>query len=284
MRRVAFVTCEKIPQLTEDDQLAAAELRRRGITVEPVIWNRSAGWHNFDAVILRSCWDYHLHPKEFLAWAAARQHDGTLLWNPAATVRWNADKSYLQDLQHRGVRVVPTEWIAQGARANLSEILRRRAWSRAVIKPAISATAYRTHAVERGQAAAAQVHLDEILREGGALVQEFVPMEECGEWSFLFYGGEFSHAVLKLPRAGDFRVQHDFGGTAQTLPPVPEILQQVEHILEVAGRTCLYARVDGVARNGRFALMELELIEPALYFADHPEAPTRFAAAVEQLF
>lgn len=283
MRRVAFVTCRKIPHLTEDDQLAAAELCLRGIQVAPAIWDTAHDWRSFAAVILRSCWDYHLRPAEFLAWVAARESEGTRLWNPAATVRWNAEKTYLRDLQQRGVRVVPTEWVAQGTRPDLAEILRMRNWPRAVLKPAISATAHKTHVIEPSRAEQAQPLLEDILRSSGALVQEFLPMEQCGEWSLLYYGGKFSHAVLKFPRPGDFRVQHDFGGTARVLEPPQEILRQVEGLLDIEGRTCLYARVDGVARHGQFELMELEFIEPALYFAEHSAAPARFAAAIERI-
>lgn len=286
MPTVAFVTCKKLPDVTDDDRLAANALLARGVRVTPHVWNAPADWRAFDAVVLRSCWDYHLRPAEFFDWVNAREREGARLWNHPAILRWNAEKSYLRDLQSHGVPIVPTVWVAQGQPAQLAQILREHHWARAVVKPAISATAHLTALVNDASAPAAQAHLDEVLRHGAALVQEYLPVHEAGEWSLMFFRGVFSHAVQKFARAGDFRVQNDFGGRAVTAQPDASIIADAQRALTAAQRATaaaspiLYARVDGIVHHGVFHLMELELLEPALFLASNAAAPTRFAAAL----
>ncbi len=116
-------------------------------------------------------------------------------------------------------------------------------------------------------------------RGPGVMVQKFMRGITEGEWSVIFFAGTFSHAVLKKPKAGDFRVQTDFGGSSNLADPPPHILESASRALRAVDPT-IYARVDGVVDAGRFLLMELELIEPALFLADHPAAPSRFADAI----
>lgn len=144
MPTVAFVTCKKLPDVTADDRLAANALLARAVRVTPQVWDAPADWRAFDAVVLRSCWDYHLRPAEFFDWVNAREREGARVWNHPAILRWSAEKTYLRDLQSRGVRIVPTAWVAQGQPAPLAQILREHHWARAVVKPAISATAHLT--------------------------------------------------------------------------------------------------------------------------------------------
>ena len=193
------------------------------------------------------------------------------------------NKIYLRDLAARGVPIPRTAWLEAGTEADLAAVLQQHDFSRAVIKPAISATAYLTFQTTRERAEQDQPHLATILRLSGALVQEFVPEIADGEWSLLFFGGQFSHAVLKRPQAGDFRVQTDFGGSYVAATPPPHFIAQAQEILREVDQPLLYARVDGVERGGRLVLIELELIEPALFLGAEAAAPPRFAAAIARL-
>jgi hypothetical protein len=281
MPRVAFATSSKYPQLTADDRLPIEPLAQRGITVEPAIWDDPAvPWESFDAVILRSCWDYHLKPEIFLRWIASLTEARIPLWNPAKLVRWNTNKIYLRDLDAQGFAIVPTIWPEPGDPMTLSDKLRALGWTKAVVKPRISATAHRTALVTIDNADSAQPLFDE-LREGpGVMVQEFVDsILTEGEWSLIFFDRRFSHAVRKTPVAGDFRVQNDFGGSELPAAPPAQVLDAAARILQFVEPT-LYARVDGVVDGPQFRLMELELIEPMLFLALHPEAPARFAKAI----
>src|SRR5262249_55620552 len=148
-------------------------------------------------------------------------------------VRWNLDKAYLYQLEQRGVRIVPTRFVATGERVDLAAEVRARGWSDVILKPAISGGAFRTHRFSADGAAALQPELERILGVGGALVQPFAPeILGEGEWSLLFFGGRFSHAVLKTVAAGDFRVQLQYGGRYRAVTPAPSLVRVAETIVE----------------------------------------------------
>jgi hypothetical protein len=281
MPRVALVTSSKFPNLTGDDRLLLAPLAERAIQAEPAIWDDPAvDWSFYDAIVLRSTWDYHLKPETFLRWIVALATARAPLWNAPALVRWNANKTYLRDLDAKGIAVVPTIWPELGELATLREMLRDLGWTKAVVKPRISATAYRTQLVTLETADSAHGLLAELHDGSGAMIQKFMDsIVSDGEWSLIFFDRVFSHAVLKMPRAGDFRVQNDFGGSDRLMDPPAHVLQAATNTLQTVGPT-LYARVDGVVEDNRFYLMELELIEPALFLSSHPGAPARFAEAI----
>lgn len=279
--RVALVTCRTVGALTDDDRLLPPALAALGAQAEGVVWDDPAvAWTGFDRLVLRSVWDYHLRPQAFDAWLAARERDGVAMWNPASLARWNAHKSYLRALAGQGVATVETEWLERRSERALAALMDARGWTDVVLKPAVSASAHRTFRIARADAHARQTDLDAILAEGDALVQPFAPEIADGEWSLLFFGGAFSHAVRKRPAAADFRVQEELGGRAETEEPGPGLVAQAQAALAAAPGRTAYARVDGIVRDGAFVLMELELIEPVLYLARHPDAPHRLAAAV----
>jgi len=279
---VAFITYAEAPDLTPSDQLAVAALADRELQARAVIWNDAkTDWAAFSALIMRSCWDYFLHPDEFSAWLEQMERAGIPVWNPIEMLRWNMDKYYLSDLQEAGVRIPPSLWLPKGARVQLAELLSERGWAQAVVKPVISAGAYRTLTVNAAEAADAQTELEGMLAEGAVLVQAFLEeVQSKGEWSLIFLGGEFSHAVLKTPGDGDFRVQEHLGGSVQAAEPPPYLVQQAEDILAQVDVDLLYARVDGVEQDGQLILMELELLEPSLFFEQAPGAAGRFAQLV----
>ena len=284
-RRFAFATWSRRPELTADDGRAAEALRRLGHRVDPIPWDApGVAWTAFDAVVVRSVWDYHLRPAEFLRWVEAVEGTGTPLLNPPVVLRWNHHKSYLRDLAARGVATVPTIWLKRGAETNLPRLLAERGWSEAVVKPAVSASAYETCTISAPPAPVDQRRLEALLDAGEVLVQPLLPeVRSPGEWSLVFFGGAFSHATLKRPRAGDFRVQEELGGRAEPADPPPRLVEQAARALAAAAAPCLYARVDGVDRGGQLVLMELELVEPVLYFGADPASPDRFAAALGAL-
>jgi glutathione synthase/RimK-type ligase-like ATP-grasp enzyme len=233
-------------------------------------------------VVVRSCWDYHLQPENFLHWIANLEALNVPLFNSADVIRWNANKTYLRDLEAKGIAVVPTLWPEHGERVSLDDALREMAWLKAVVKPRISATAYRTQLVTSENASSAQALFDDLRQGPGVMVQKFMDgIATDGEWSLMFFAGVFNHAVVKRPKPGDFRVQNDFGGTAQPADPPVHVLAAATKAVE-AVPTTLYARVDGVVDEGQFRLMELELIEPALFLAEHHAAPNRFAESIAQ--
>ena len=282
MKNIALATSSKHPNLAEDDRLLLAPFAEHGIQASPAVWNDPhCDWSQYSAVAIRSCWDYHLQPDKFLSWIAALESANVLVFNPASLIRWNANKSYLRDLDTRGVPVVPTFWPEQNTTPiTLQQKLKELGWRKAVVKPRISATAYRTQLVTSDDAAKAQPLFDDLHRGPGVMLQKFMDrITTEGEWSLVFFAGKFSHAVIKQPKSGDFRVQNDFGGSSRLADPPPHVLASATRAVEAVDPT-VYARVDGVVDQDRFVLMELELIEPMLFLAEHPEAPARFAQAI----
>ncbi len=284
MKRVALVTCDEYPQLTADDRLLLPALNAQGLTPEIVIWSdANVDWRSFDAVVIRSTWDYYKRPDEFRAWLYRLEKDSIRLLNPVATILGNMDKSYLRNLEAQGIATVPTAWIDSAQRDEVLEQLRDVPWDgELVVKPAISAGAFRTVRTSKEALMREPAPLFEILTESVALVQPFLPeIEQEGEWSFLFFGGSFSHAVIKRPKSGDFRVQWVHGGGHSLAQTSAHIYEQAANIaMKAAGGRLLFARVDGVIRNGVFLLIEIELIEPYLFLAEDPEAAERFAKAL----
>jgi hypothetical protein len=284
MIKIAFVTCHEIPNLTDDDRLAIPQLESRGIAVVPAIWNDpTVEWGGYDAVILRSMWDYHLQPKAFLAWLDHLDLAGVTVWNSTKTVRWNVDKNYLHQLQQKGIAVIPSVWLPQREDANLSEIVSQQGWQHAVVKPVVSATAHETSLVSAADASAHQSNFSDLLSRTGTIVQEFAPeIQQTGEWSLVFFHKKYSHSMLKQPKSGDFRVQSEWGG-AELVAEAPDyLITQAQKVVDTVEDRILYARVDGIDRNGQLLLMELELIEPHLFLGFNPGAPARFASALAE--
>lgn len=284
MTEVAFATYRGFPGLAEDDRLAADALRAADVWVTAVPWDAAGvDWSRFSSVVIRSTWDYHLKPAGYAAWLRSFVGSGRL-WNPPDAVLENLDKRYLIALAGRGVEVVPTVYRAAGDGPTLREVLERNQWSEAVVKPAVSASAYGTWLTSLAKADADQQQFVRHVQSRAVLVQHFLPeVVSGGEWSLVFLGGRYSHAVLKRPAAADFRVQSEFGGTAVAAEPSPALIEQARAVLAEVGHPLLYARVDGVQCGGRFVLMELEINEPHLFFGLSDGAARQFAEAIRDV-
>ena len=282
MPTVAFLTSQELPNLTAEDRLAAAELRTLGITVEPVIWDCEPDLVRFDAMVLRSTWDYQEKIDAFIAWLKYVEALHVPLWNPPATVSWNLDKVYLRELRDCGVAIVPTHFPVEGE--NLEDILRSLRWVDAVVKPRISADSFRTRRTHPSTAATDQNAFAELVcSPNRAMVQPFMQeVQDVGEFSFVFIGGKYSHAVLKKPKSGDYRVQLRYGGTVSRWMPGPNLIEASETVLEKIPVHWLYARVDACVRRGQLLVMEVELIEPSLFLDYDLEAPRRFAEVIQR--
>ena len=269
MKKVALVTYAECPQLTDDDRLLIPALARLGVEAIPCIWDAAIEWRQFDRLVIRSTWDYHLRPSEFLAWVET-VHDK--LSNSATLIRWNLCKSYLKQLADANIRVAPTIWVDEGQEVDVHAIMAANGWSSAIVKPPVSASA---HGLRRVFASEPRLRL-----AGPLMIQPFLSeVVTHGEWSLIFFAGEFSHAVIKTSSAGEFRVQWQYGGSAKLTQPAAAIIHSAGKVLEQLPEVPLCARVDGVEQNGEFVLMELELIEPEL-FLRLGGAADRFAAAI----
>ncbi|WP_019946855.1 ATP-grasp domain-containing protein [Hymenobacter aerophilus] len=287
---IALVTCESLaqygaPNVDDEDALLTRYLREQGHDVEPRIWsNPTVEWNRYDVVLLKSPWDYFDRVEEFLHWLDQLERQQVRLLNPVSVVRWNTNKRYLLEMERAGVRIVPTRLLPRGEAVDAAALLDEMGQDQIVVKPAVSGGAKNTFIIGRHETAVRQPQLTELVAQEDFLAQPFLSrIQEEGEWSLLYYGGEFSHAVLKTPKSGDFRVQHYLGGAIAPREAPAHLRQAADRIVQQFAPGCLYARVDGLDQDGELLLMELELIEPFLYLASDPQALPRYEQALRRL-
>lgn len=283
---IAFVTYACLPELNEDDRIIASYLSERNIAVTPVSWDDAkVNWKDFDVVILRSMWDYFERPEEFNIWVEKMENLGCLVLNPLSVVRWNGNKRYFDTFSKRGFKLPSYHIYNQNHTGSLYSILETNGWSKAVVKPVISGGAYNTWVTDLSTAALHEERFHELLNTGELIVQNFIEdIITEGELSLIFFDKKFSHAIKKKPKAGDFRVQTQFGGSAVPVNPSEQVLAIATTLIESIEEPLLYGRVDGVVTTeGDFLLMELELIEPVLSVFSHEKACENFYNALMKL-
>ncbi|MEM7417994.1 MAG: hypothetical protein AAF389_21070 [Gemmatimonadota bacterium] len=267
---------------SEEAQLLMDSLRGRGVEAAESRWDTHDPRPG-TSVVIRHTWDYHKRLPDFTVWLDRLEDAGTRVFNSVPLIRWNAEKGYLVDLAQRGVRTPTTLFYeSRDVVPDGAELSARLGTDRAVIKPTVSATSWHTRLVSLDDRRAVLEAVDAAAGASRAMVQAFVPEIGGGEWSLVYFGGVFSHAVLKRPVSGEFRVQSDFGGSVELGEPPAAALDIAERCLAAAPESPTFARVDGVETDDGFLLMELELIEPDLFFRLHAPASARLAELIAE--
>ena len=281
MTTIAFATCVKAPGLTASDALLAEALRVRGANVVSAPWNGDfCPFAAADLTIVRSTWDYYDVTGDFAGWIDRVEEHGVIV-NPPAVLKWNMTKAYLFDLAEKGAPVPPMRKIAPNVEA-IAEAMDALKLDEAIVKPLAGGTASGLSQVNRAddQALAAAA----AILNGEGLVMPIIPeITTAGETSLIFIGGEFSHAVLKLPKAGDIRVQEEHGGSSRPVSVADWAIEEARHILSRCPIGTAYARVDAIMREKQLTLMEVELVEPELFFTLCPAAADRLAEIVIEM-
>jgi glutathione synthase/RimK-type ligase-like ATP-grasp enzyme len=264
---IVLATAADQPDITASDELYAEALRRRGFKVVGAPWDGPAmAFDGALAVVIRSTWGYYRALVEFGAWTEAMAAS-TRLFNSIGLVRWNLRKDYVGKLAMAGVRTPGTHIVAREAAA-IEKVFGETGWQRAVVKPATGASGHSGELLDRDAVAQADV-----------LVQEFLPEIAGGELSLVYFDGVFSHAIRKRPPEGEFRVNSRFGATRAAETPSREVAEQGAAALRALPERPLYARVDGVVRDGALIVIEVEVLEPALFMEFDPPSAERFAEA-----
>jgi len=287
MKKIAFVTSSVSPEIASDDTVLAAALAMHDIQGVAAAWDDPAiDWSVFDMILIRSCWNYHLAPQKFNGWINAIATNKFQVLNPSELILWNLNKCYLRELEKKGIAIPDTEWITQRDfyPEKLADILAGRKWNRAVLKPCISASSFRTNIITPVNAKLEGQALAQSFPEAGMILQKFMGIiSERGELSVIFFNGEYSHTVIKNAIPGEFRVQQQFGGMSKPVTVDDRIVESARKIIDTLPVVPLYARVDGFEYGGQFTLMELELIEPVLFFKFAPDAATRLVLHILKL-
>lgn len=262
-----------------DDELAIEPLNKLGWNVTTLSWRQTVrSWDDFAAVVIRTPWDYQESPDQFLAVLDEIEGSTARLENPLSIVRWNTDKRYLREMETRGCRIVPTIWDAAYTPNDFAIWQDHFGVHELIIKPNVSATARHTYRLSDYDPL-----LADVFRARRFMVQPFMPKIVAeGEYSLFYFNGLLSHAINKSPTPGDFRVQEEHGGIITSVVPDDDLRRVSDEILAMIRESLLYARIDLVRDDqDQFRLMELELIEPALYLRTDPNAPAAFAAAID---
>jgi glutathione synthase/RimK-type ligase-like ATP-grasp enzyme len=256
----------------------AEALERRGFRVDPALWNGPfEAFAGARAVVIRSTWDYHQALGEYRGWLD--RLDATRVFNAPDLVRWNLDKAYLTELAARGAPV-PRCTIVEADAALVADALERMSLTHAVIKPTVGASGVGVERVARGREVEALDRVCAVTRSPRLLVQELVPEVAAGEIAGVFFAGAFSHGLRRVPAAGEFRVNSQYGGRMEAAELDDATIDAMSRVLGSLPSEPLYARIDGVRRDGRFVLMEVEVNEPGLGLHLAPGAGDRFADAL----
>lgn len=284
MHKVAFLSMDSLDGYSCYDDLLIEPLKKFDWQVETVSWkSKNTNWKDYDCVIVRSTWDYQDSPKEFLQ-VLEEINSLTRLENNLEIIKWNMDKNYLRDLETKEIKIVPSLWrenFNEGESISFFDVLES---DEIIIKPTVSASAFNTFRIKRSNLDTYISILDTAFNSRPFLVQSFEKnIIDEGEYSLFYFGGKYSHTILKTPKPDDFRVQEEHGGILKLVQPEDEMKVSAEKILKEIQTNLLYARIDFVrTEENDFALMELELIEPSLYINMDAESPKRFAEVFDE--
>ncbi|WP_284652370.1 ATP-grasp domain-containing protein [Flavobacterium terrisoli] len=282
--KIALLTCKKFPDLYDTDQLLIPELAKHGVIATATVWdNPTIIWTDFDYLIFRNTWDYFEKEEQFNAWLDYIQSSEIKTLNAIEIIQKNKHKFYLRDLENQGIKILPTVFIDRTTSLDLANIIPEN-WSKAVLKPAYSGGSYLTEVFEIAQLEQINTLYQPIAAEKELLLQKFMPeIVTEGETSFIFFNKKFSHCVNKKPANGDFRVQIQFGGNYSAIQPTQDLIHQAQKVVNTFKEKLLYARVDGIVIDNQLYLMEVECIEPDLYFNHSKGSQQRFVNAILDL-
>ncbi len=284
-KKCAYLTMQDPGDYVTDYHLSYAAMAAQGWAVDAVAWrDPEIDWDVYDAVYLCTAWDYPQHLDEFIAVLQNIEKSSALLVNELLLVQWTLRKTYLRDLESRGADIVPSLWCSDIAAADLSSWFAAHGTDTVIIKPEVGANAHDTFVLTNPVDAATRDVLSTTFQGRAFFVQPFIDsIRTEGEFSLFYFAGEYSHAILKTPTAGDFRSQEEHGSQIRSVQPGEELLEAGNKVLALVEPEPVYVRVDFVrADDGKFLLMELELIEPSLYLRMDDAAATRFAAAFDK--
>lgn len=283
-KKVAFLSMDSLKNFYTYDKLLFEPLKTLGWIAEEISWrNEKVNWSDFEAVIVRSTWDYQNDLEKFKI-VLEKINSVSHLENDLELMRWNMNKNYLFDLEQKGVRIVETIWEKKFNSETALKYFEKLNTDEIIIKPNISANADNTFRLTKEKLYDNISELEKIFEAKEFMVQPFIQnIIDEGEYSLFFFNGKFSHSVLKKPKEKDFRVQEEHGGDIQPITAPAEIVLVAENIIKKLFTIPLYGRVDLVrTKNNEFALMELELIEPSLYLNKDEKSPFRFAKAFNE--
>jgi len=314
--KIGFITCaaEKLsyyfptlaephfipiePPFTPDDQIAVNALRKIGYEVKPVVWNSPIdSLQEFDLLIVRSPWDYMDNDENkslFMQWINALEEAGLRVANPAHFMRWLLDKHYLKHLSEEGIAVIPTQYYEKGSSLNLLKHFEKQ--GQLIVKPCVSAAGIGLYHIKTAaDAIQYQAEISARMQTCSYMLQDFIQeITSHGEWSLIFMGGKYSHALHKKPGPNSILVHAEKGGSISfSCQPKQNMIDFAETIyqkvffafkkamqIECDPHSVLYLRLDIIETNRGPVLIECEGVEPELFFRAKPKSEIIFCKAI----
>ncbi len=281
-KKVALLSMDNTKGFFTYDKLLIEPMKTFGWDAEEISWrNESINWDDYNAVIVRSTWDYQKDHEKFLDVLEKINNSSAHLENDLELMKWNMNKKYLFDLEQKGVKIVDTLWKSNFNLDEVENSFENFNSEEIIIKPNISANADNTFRLTKAKFVEIKNQLKLIFTNREFMIQPFMKnIIDEGEYSLFFFNGEFSHCVLKKPKEKDFRVQEEHGGKFKSIIPTEQQKTIGKNIIDKLAVLPLYGRTDLVrTADNDFALMELEAIEPSLYFNMDERSPIRFTKA-----
>lgn len=284
MKQCAILTMDKFDEFGVYDNLLDSPMADCGWQTSHISWReKNMDWGQFDAVIIRSTWDYQDDADLFMKVLLEIENSGTVLLNSLKIAQWNINKNYLKEVEQKGAKIIPTIWLDNFDFSLLAGYFDYFKTEQLVIKPTVSANSDNTFWLKKDTYVENKELLETSLVERQLMVQPFIPaIVEEGEYSLFYFAGAYSHCILKTPKKGDFRVQEEHGGILKSINPSKELISAAQIALKTVPEKVLYARIDLVSYKDEFHLMEIELIEPSLYFNLDDQAAINFSQAFSQ--
>jgi len=283
-RRCAYLTMENPAGWTIDAELGFPPLEALGWQIDSLPWRSDdIDWDQYDAVYIGTPWDYPEDPDRFMQMLERADQSHAVLVNDVALVRWTIPKTYLRDIENMGVAIVPSIWGEAMDVGVIESAFDQFGADKLIVKPVISTNATDTFLFARETLPNLIDPLSETFAGRPFLVQPFIGnIQSEGEYSLFYFNRVFSHAIQKIPKPDDFRVQEEHGAEIVPVDPEPALREAGDRLMNIIDPMPVYGRVDFVrGSDGRFLVMELELIEPSMYLRMNKEAPQRFAEAFE---
>ncbi|MBN2615740.1 MAG: hypothetical protein JXR71_08615 [Bacteroidales bacterium] len=281
---IAILTTREMPEMMPYDQEVIRRLRDLNIVCEVVFWEDVLtlpveSLRNYNMIVFRTVWNYYKNAEHFSQFLNILEAAGIPTANPLEIIRWNMEKSYLKKLMQEGYDVIPTVFSDHNPEQAFREA-RSNNWKKMVLKPMISGGSYHTFVLDAEDEPLFKEYIREYYHNRPFMLQEFIPGIADGEISTLTFGNGYTYSVTKVPQAGDYRVQFQYGGQYRAHETPAELLKIAERLFDRHGRNTLYQRLDGVWHNGKFLIMEVELLEPDLYLNLSEEALQAFTESI----
>ena len=279
-KKCALLTMKDLSKFECYDNLIVNPLEEMGWICDQVPWdtNKLIDWDQYDSVIIRSTWNYQENFLKFINVLKEINSSSADLQNPIDIVEWNLNKQYLKDLENKKIKIVPSQWFNNFIPKEIIQSFLNFNSKKIIIKPCISANADYTYILEEKTALSKLNTLKKDFIDKEFIIQPFIQdIKNEGEYSLIYFGNTLSHVLLKTPKVGDFRVQEEHGGTLKSIiNPEQALIRFGKNVINKLPRACLYSRVDIVRNKNEFLLMEVELIEPSLYFNMDSKSPKKF--------